>query len=685
MKSSWHRRIRPGSMIGRLGVLALALALAGCGGGSSSGTTSSSSGSGSGSSATVASISISPASASVADGTTEQFSATAKDSSGNAITGVTFTWSSSSTAVATINSSGLATAVADGSTDITASASGVTSSAATLAVTPALTVSSSSLPGATVGSSYSATLQASGGKAPYAWSVSSGSLPGGLTLDASTGVISGTPTATGTSTFTVKVTDSSSPAGSATASLGITVSAATVGTVSLLSGQYAFDVSGYDSAAAGSLTLDGKGNVTGGIEDIRAPATGMSGSAIAVSGGTYTVGSDDRGTITYKDANGNSFTFAIALGGITGGVASTGQMIEFDTNPLEMTGTLALQSSAAFSASALSGAYAFQSWGWDPTPAPNVTVGSFTASGGTISNGLFDENDAGTVNSAVSFTGTIGSIDTHGRGTATLGNSMPDDVYVISATSAYLIDGGTDPNVRSGLIVQQSGGPFTASSLSGNVIFESRSENGVPAPHASLGQIVFASGGTFTGTIDGNDSGTVSLLQSGSGTWSVTSASNGRILATPTGANTEVGYLVAPNEAFITTETSGVQPDVGTFEPQATGPFTDASLSGNFIFGTLPLLSPPESGSGITLDIESGALSFDGKGNMAGSVDVNSSGVPATQTGITDTYSMASDGRATQGSASAIIWLVSPSKAYALEIGQGQPSTDNPVIFVLQK
>lgn len=89
---------------------------------------------------TVAAITVTPASPLIAVNATQQFTATAKDSSGNTISGVTFTWSSGTTSVAQINSaSGLATGVSPGTTQITATANGVTSSVDILTVTPAPT------------------------------------------------------------------------------------------------------------------------------------------------------------------------------------------------------------------------------------------------------------------------------------------------------------------------------------------------------------------------------------------------------------------------------------------------------------------------------------------------------------------------------------------------------------------
>jgi hypothetical protein len=88
-------------------------------------------------------------------------------------------------------------------------------------VQPALSITTTSpLPNGTTGVSYSATLAASGGTPGYTWALVSGALPNGLTLSAN-GTISGTPTITGTFSFTVRTIDSAS--GTVTKPLALTV------------------------------------------------------------------------------------------------------------------------------------------------------------------------------------------------------------------------------------------------------------------------------------------------------------------------------------------------------------------------------------------------------------------------------------------------------------------------------
>jgi hypothetical protein len=105
----------------------------------------------------------------------------------------------------------------------------------TIAITSGLTIATASvLPAVTQGIAYAITLLASGGVAPFTWSVASGALPAGLQLDA-TGKISGTPTAAGSVTFTAKVADGAS--GTASQAFTLLVNTApTIATASLPNG-----------------------------------------------------------------------------------------------------------------------------------------------------------------------------------------------------------------------------------------------------------------------------------------------------------------------------------------------------------------------------------------------------------------------------------------------------------------
>lgn len=95
--------------------------------------------------------------------------------------------------------------------------------ALSIAVGTPVEVTTPSLPGGTTGQTYSQTLAATGGTTPYTWSVVSGGLPPGLTLGSTTGTISGTPTADGSYTFTVQVTDAANPARTDQQALSIAV------------------------------------------------------------------------------------------------------------------------------------------------------------------------------------------------------------------------------------------------------------------------------------------------------------------------------------------------------------------------------------------------------------------------------------------------------------------------------
>jgi len=176
------------------------------------------------SSAAVA-VTVTPAIIAVGSSATQQLTAQVTNTSNIAVT-----WSASS---GTISSSGLYQApIVTTSTAVTVTATSVAdptkSGKASLTITPVtipLTVTTASLSTATAGTTYSATIQATGGTSPYVWTLASGKLPSGFTLQ-SGGLLSGTTSQSGQFSFTVQAADSSSPKQTATHSFQITVSAA---------------------------------------------------------------------------------------------------------------------------------------------------------------------------------------------------------------------------------------------------------------------------------------------------------------------------------------------------------------------------------------------------------------------------------------------------------------------------
>lgn len=137
----------------------------------------------------------------------------------------------------TLNPAGVisGTPTTDGTTTITIkvtdSTGGTKTEEFTLAIqpitppppSPSLAITTSVLPVGTVGTAYNTSLVATGGTGSKSWSISSGTLPAGLSLNASTGVISGTPTAPGTSTCTIRVQDGGTPQQSVEQPLTLTI------------------------------------------------------------------------------------------------------------------------------------------------------------------------------------------------------------------------------------------------------------------------------------------------------------------------------------------------------------------------------------------------------------------------------------------------------------------------------
>jgi hypothetical protein len=161
------------------------------------------------------------------------------------------------TPTASANNTSLTFTVADSSSPTQTKS--VTLSLTVAATTPpALAITTTSLPSGQVGTAYSAALTASGGATPYTWSLTSGTLPAGLTLNTGTGAITGTPTASANNiSLTFTVADSSSPTQTKSVTLSLTVAATTspalaITTTSLPSGQVGTAYSAALTASGGT-------------------------------------------------------------------------------------------------------------------------------------------------------------------------------------------------------------------------------------------------------------------------------------------------------------------------------------------------------------------------------------------------------------------------------------------------
>src|SRR5579863_4631531 len=265
---------------------------------------------------------------------------------------------------------------------VTDSSQPAQSNSAALSLTVTATgpvITTSSLPNGQVGVAYSASLAASGGTAPYTWSLTAGTLPAGLSLSSS-GVISGTPTAAvNAASLTFKVTDSSQPAQSNSAALSLTVTATgpVITTSSLPNGQVGVAYSA--SLAAGGGTAPYTWSLTAGT----LPA-GLSLSSSGVISGTPTA-AVNAASLTFKvtdssqPAQSNSAALSLT-------VTATGPVITTSSLPNGQVGV-------AYSASlAAGGGTAPYTW--------SLTAGTLPAGLSLSSSGVISGTPTAAVNAA---------------------------------------------------------------------------------------------------------------------------------------------------------------------------------------------------------------------------------------------------------------------------------------------
>lgn len=177
--------------------------------------------------------------------------------------------------------------------------------ALSITVAVPLVITSVAVPNGTVGVAYSAPLGASGGTPPYTWSVITGTLPGGLTLNSSNGLLSGTPTTSGNYSFSIQARDATG----ATAQRAFSISV--ISQLTLNPGNFTGQV-----GTAFSQTLTASGGVppyTYAIQAGTLPAgVSFSGSTGSFSG-TPTAAGTSSVTVGVTDATGSTATAAVTI------------------------------------------------------------------------------------------------------------------------------------------------------------------------------------------------------------------------------------------------------------------------------------------------------------------------------------------------------------------------------------
>jgi hypothetical protein len=439
--------------------------------------------------------------------------------------------------------------------------------------------------------------------------------------------ISGTPTAAGKWTFTLKVTDASAtPLSATSASLSITIYSVwaqacdSSGNEAVLSGQYAFTLSGFNGtgylAVAGAFAADGTGRITAGEADTNG-VLGAQTASIDAGASAYSVGSDNRGCATIATSFG-TFNARFALGTFSSGVATEGHVIEWESGWSAYIGAgHILQQTASSFSGGPSGSYVYGVSGWDPSvPGPMAIAGVLTASGGAFSDVDQDINDAGTPTpNMTGLTGTYTNFDRYDRGTASFyyGGSLTSTatLYMVSASKFFYLQSSTPFLI--GEFDQQTvpSGGFTNSSLNGPaVFFTNAADNGGAGADANFGLFTANGMGTATVADYDDDDGTLSPVENFSCTYSV--ASNGRTtLAAATGgceSHPPVFYLTGANTGYIVG--TGERVDFGALEPQVGSDLTTASLSGIYYFGPVEVVNQAVSS-------EVGVLTLDGSGGIS--------------------------------------------------------------------
>lgn len=357
----------------------------------------------------------------------------------------------------------------------------------------------------------------------------------------------------------VTITAASTTDPTTTATADVTINALGSNEALAAGNQYAFFVSGVDNAggfysAAGSFTSNGDGTlVDGGVEDY--VNVNFVIEADTLTAGTYAIGPDGRGTITFTanvggvpdTAIGNAGVQSFTVVGTSNFVATGSHLLIVEADGFATSsGTMDLQTSGDFAGS-LVGSYVFTLSGSDFANGLAATTfgGVAVTDGAGNITGVFDSNDAavGFVDGADLTGATYTAPDANGRGTISFNNADEQNMtyYMVNAKVLRLVE-TDDINFTffagGSAYAAATASGFDTSALNGSfVMLEGGQEAAVGAVSIG-GQFTTDGGGNITaGVNDANENGLLSTATAVVGTYTVPDAAFPRVLFDITGGN----------------------------------------------------------------------------------------------------------------------------------------------------
>jgi hypothetical protein len=429
-----------------------------------------------------------------------------------------------------------------------------------------------------------------------------------------------------------------------------------------LSGPYAFSLAGTNNfgffAMAGSFQANGNGTLSSGALDLNSGAGIFTNVPFT---GTYTVHANGQGTATLATALQNfNLNFVVIS-------SQRALVIRFDNNATA-SGTIALQTTAAFSNAALGGTLAFSLAGVDAAGSSFMSAGSINNDGaGSITSGVQDNNDNGAPSTNLPLTGSyaVGSTAT-GRGTVQLNASLGTlhfTFYVVDANHLMLIGTDNVPALAGEAFRQQ--GTFSNASLAGPFALTVSGATSTRLPFA--GGILLTADGAGnipSGSEDTNTGGVVTQNIAFTGNYAL--ASSGRGTLTLNSSRGSLNFVFYPTSGGI--QALEVDPAIvssGTAFAQ-TGPFSNGTVQGNYGFNL--------GGVSNAGEIDSIAqFSANGTGSLTGAIDINNVGALSSGLALSGSYSVSGNGRGTAslrssfGTQNLIVYVVSSSRVLFIE------------------